>query len=184
MYIYKHEWYIKNKEKLIKKAKEYRIRNKELIAKRRKEFRKKNPELIALQKKKYANNNLDKISLYRRNKIKNDIQFKLAARLRSRMGNAIKRNSKLGSSVKDLGCSILELKFYLEGKFKDGMSWDNYGTKWHIDHVIPLTFFDLTNREQFLKACHYTNLQPLWAKENLIKGNRVVLSTAKPLALK
>jgi hypothetical protein len=61
------------------------------------------------------------------------------------------------------------LKAYLEAKFKPGMSWDNYG-EWHIDHIIPLNDFELTIREQFLDAVHYTNLQPLWKAENLSKG--------------
>jgi hypothetical protein len=70
-----------------------------------------------------------------------------------------------------LGCSIPELKTYLESKFQEGMSWENWGIYgWHIDHIIPLDAFNLTNREEFLKACHYTNLQPLWAEENLKKG--------------
>ena len=55
------------------------------------------------------------------------------------------------------------------------MSWDNYGKKgWHIDHITPLVLFDLTNREQVLMACHYTNLQPLWAKDNLSKGTKII----------
>jgi hypothetical protein len=55
------------------------------------------------------------------------------------------------------------------------MSWGNYGFRgWHIDHIIPLASFDLTDREQFLKACHHTNLQPMWAKENLSKGSKLV----------
>ncbi len=58
---------------------------------------------------------------------------------------------------------------------KDTMTWDNYGLYgWHIDHIKPLASFDLTDREQFLEACHYTNLQPLWAEENLSKGNKII----------
>jgi hypothetical protein len=61
---------------------------------------------------------------------------------------ALKNNSKRGSAVKDLGCSIEELKIYLESKFLPGMSWDNWSPDgWHIDHIKPLSKFDLTDRE-------------------------------------
>ena len=89
--------------------------------------------------------------------------------LRSRLNSAIKRDQKSGSAVKDLGCTIEELKLYLESQFEDNMSWDNHG-EWHIDHIKPLASFDLTNEEELKKACNYTNLQPLWAKDNLKKG--------------
>lgn len=98
-----------------------------------------------------------------------DVNFRLAINLRSRLNNALKGSFKAGSSVSDLGCSIPELRVYLEARFAQGMSWDNYG-QWHIDHVKPLAKFDLTDREQFLQACHYTNLQPLWMEENVRKG--------------
>lgn len=101
-----------------------------------------------------------------------DINFKLADSLRCRLRSAIKKNTKTGSAVRDLGCTIEELKVYLEKQFKDGMTWQNHG-KWHIDHIIPLISFNLEDREQFLKACHYTNLQPLWAKDNLSKGGKI-----------
>lgn len=80
---------------------------------------------------------------------------------------------KSGSAIRDLGCSMEELKVYLESKFQPGMSWDNYSfTGWHIDHIIPLSSFDLTDPEQFKQACHYTNLQPLWAEDNFKKSNK------------
>jgi hypothetical protein len=100
-----------------------------------------------------------------------DINHRLADNLRSRLRKAIKNNQKTGSAVKNLGCSIKRLKEYLENKFTEGMTWDNYGLKgWHIDHVKPLSSFDLTKAEELKKAVHYTNLQPLWAKDNLSKG--------------
>jgi len=108
---------------------------------------------------------------YEKNRRKNDIQFKLTGNLRSRLNIAIKTDIKKGSAIKDLGCSVQELKQYLETKFQPDMSWDNWNLYgWHIDHIIPLSKFDLTNREQFLKACHFSNLQPLWAKDNLNKA--------------
>lgn len=101
----------------------------------------------------------------------NNPKTRLSNNIRRRLRLAIKRNWRTGSAVRDLGCSIDQLMAYLELKFRPGMSWDNYG-KWHIDHVRPLSGFDLTDRIQLLQACHYTNLQPLWAEENARKSNK------------
>ncbi len=110
---------------------------------------------------------------YEYNRYRSNIQFKLTKILRSRIRMAIKTNAKVGSAVSDLGCSIPELKKYLESKFQHGMTWKNLSKNgWNIDHIVPLDSFDLSDREQFLKACHFTNLQPLWAIDNMKKGNR------------
>ena len=102
-----------------------------------------------------------------------NINNKLAHALRNRVGDIVRGRIKIGSAVKDLGCSVEELKKYLESKFQPGMTWENWSLQgWHIDHIKPLSSFDLTDVEQFKQACHYTNLQPLWAKENLVKYNK------------
>lgn len=105
--------------------------------------------------------------------LQSSVQFRLAKNLRTRTRAAVKNNQKSGSAVKDLGCSITELKQHLEKQFQPGMTWNNWSHNgWHIDHIVPLAEFDLANRDQFLKACHYSNLQPLWAKDNLVKKDR------------
>lgn len=104
-----------------------------------------------------------------------DIQYRLAKNLRTRIGNIIQGRVKSGSAVRDLGCSIEELKQYLEARFDVEMSWDNYGSEWHIDHIRPLANYDLTDREIFLQLVHYTNLQPLWAEDNIRKSNKEVV---------
>lgn len=71
-----------------------------------------------------------------------------------------------------IGCSAANLKAHLEKQFHEGMSWENYG-RWHIDHIMPLAAFDLTSKDQQLKAWHFTNLQPLWMLDNLIKGDTI-----------
>ena len=73
-----------------------------------------------------------------------------------------------------IGCTISELKQYLEKQFKDNMSWDNYGLKgWHIDHKIPVSAFNFLDEQQRKKCFHYTNLQPLWWYENLQKSDKI-----------
>ena len=126
-----------------------------------KDWRESNKDKVKLQKKVY------------REKWKTDIQYRLSNRLRKRLHNILNNDQKSGSAVKDLGCTIDELKIYLESKFQPGMTWDNWTIDgWHIDHIKPLASFDLSDRKQLLEACHYTNLQPLWAKDNLEKGDR------------
>ena len=107
--------------------------------------------------------------------IQNNPNTRLSIILRRRIRNIINRNIKAGSAVRDLGCSIDFLREYLEAKFQTGMTWENHGTYgWHIDHIIPLAAFDLADRPQFLTACHYTNLQPLWAKDNWRKSCNII----------
>jgi hypothetical protein len=104
-----------------------------------------------------------------------DPSHRLRHYLRVRLDKALKGNFKVGSFVRDLGCTVPELKLHLELKFQPGMSWDNWGNgpdKWNLDHIKPLSSFDLINREQFLKACHWTNLQPLWWIDNVKKGDK------------
>lgn len=112
---------------------------------------------------------------YRKQRMASDLNFRLRSALRGRMGSAIRTGAKAGSAVRDLGCSIEEFRVYIAAKFRDGMSWDNYG-EWHLDHIRPLVSFDLSDREQFLRAAHYTNMQPLWAHENRAKGARILES--------
>lgn len=167
----KDKWLRKNKNY----HSEYVEKNLERVRNKQKEWRKDNEKRLRKKASQYRENNRERISkksLDKYHKNKHKVQFRLATNLRARLRSAIKNNSKVGSAVKDLGCSIEELKVYLESKFQSGMSWKNYG-KWHIDHIIPLASFDLSDREQFLEACHYTNLQPLWAKDNLVKGDRI-----------
>jgi hypothetical protein len=99
-------------------------------------------------------------------------QYRISRLLRTRLYHVIKGKSKSGSAIRDLGCSVEELTKHLEKQFQSGMTWGNQG-EWHIDHIIPLASFDMENREQFLKACHYTNLQPLWAFDNISKGDKI-----------
>lgn len=165
-----------NREKIRASGREYDQRNAERISKRKAKYRDKNAEKIAAQKKIYHASARERRNNWSRNKRKTNEQYRLSCVLRTRISNyMVNKGIKAGSAVKDLGCTIPELKAYLESKFLPGMTWENHTyTGWHIDHIIPLCKFDLTDREQFLKATHYTNLQPLWAEDNW-KKNRFIL---------
>jgi hypothetical protein len=107
---------------------------------------------------------------YKYNRRRTDIQFRLSEALRVRLGQAMYKNTKIGSAVRDLCCSLDDFKWWLEFWFEEGMTWENHGLRegqWSIDHIIPLSKFDLTNSEEFKKACHYINLQPMWHSENI-----------------
>ena len=137
---------------------------------------KKQAERIKDVKKVYYRNNkpamLTKMKIYRYTRRHTDINFRILTNLRSRLGGALRRKQKSGSAIRDLGCSIEQLQLHLSAKFEPGMTWDNYGTEWHIDHIRPLANYDLTDRQIFLQLAHYTNLQPLWAADNMKKSNK------------
>lgn len=156
---YRRNYYHKNRAKILEQSRCYYASHKQHLKKVRAKYYKAHKETL-----------LRGINEYQNNRKKIDINYKIKLYLRTRLCNALKHNFKSGSAVKDLGCSIEFLRKYLAKKFKRGMSWKNYG-KWHIDHIKPLSSFNLTKRKQLLKACNYKNLQPLWAKDNLIKGD-------------
>lgn len=92
--------------------------------------------------------------------------------IRLRIGNwTFRHKGKRKDMVKIIGCSREFLRKHLEKQFKPGMTWENHG-KWHIDHIIPLAKFDPNNIEDVKISNNYTNLQPLWAKENIKKKNK------------
>jgi len=105
---------------------------------------------------------------------KRDAQFAMVLALRSRVGVALSRQNarKSNRTLKLVGCTTSELMAHLESKFAPGMSWENR-SEWHIDHIVPLAAFDLSDPDQQSQAFHFTNLQPLWATENLRKSRKL-----------
>lgn len=132
-----------------------------------------------INKDKIKNQNKKYISKYRedrKKKYKKDHLFKLKHNLSNRMRDFLKLKSfKKTQSYNDvIGCSVEFLKEYIQKKFTCGMNWENHGIGgWHIDHIIPLS--SAKTEEEIYKLCHYTNLQPLWAKENLKKGKKLLI---------
>ena len=113
---------------------------------------------------------------YTKQRRKDDVCFRLAGNLRSRLKSAIRYSLKAGSAVTELGCSVQHLKLHLELFWDSGMSWENYGNgegRWSIDHIRPLASFDLTDAAQCREANHFLNLQPMWQADNRKKGDRV-----------
>jgi hypothetical protein len=164
----KKKHYEKNKDKISNQSKKYYQENKDKIKETVKEWRCSNKGKI----KKYQKKHYEKIL---KEKYNSDPLYKLTCNLRTRMYDAIKEGMgfKLGKSEELLGCTFEEVRNHLESLFKDGMTWENHGLYgWHIDHRRPCASFDLTKEDQQRECFHYTNLQPLWATENLSKSDK------------
>lgn len=176
----KKTYYEKNKEKIIEKQKKYYAKNKKKILKKTAKYYKKNINKKKEYSHKYDKENRDKRNNYRRNKYNNDPIF----RLRHNMCVAINRSlkakgiSKNGANWEKLvGYTRKELKIHIEKLFKNGMTWENRG-KWHIDHIVPVSFFkyNSTDDVEFKYCWSLNNLQPLWAEDNISKGDNLIAS--------
>lgn len=184
----KSEYNKTNKEVIAKKKRVYYASNPDKAAALKalnrlsvKRYRDKNKELSRSRNKDYRERNAARLAKYKTTRYRTNIECRLRSILRSRVYGILSGSRMGGSAVADLGCTIEELKVHLESLFLKDMNWGNWSkTGWHIDHVKPLAAFNLTNREEFLKACHYTNLQPLWAFDNLSKGARIVQVVSAP----
>ena len=176
----RHIRYLEKKEETLKQNKQWKEENKEYYHKQQKEYRQSNKEKINIKSKKWIKNNRERINQTARKldrkKKKTNTQYRLKKRLRVRLYSVLKSGCKVGSAVRDLGCSVEDLKIWLEQQFLPGMTWENYGNgegKWNIDHILPLSKFDLTDRKQLLKVCNWFNLRPMWAMENIKKSNKI-----------
>ena len=174
---YYKKYYHKNKTTLSCRNNEWTKNNKEKVNSRKRRWAKNNKEKTKQATQKWLKNNKEKrLQIdrnYYHNTLKNNIQWKITNSLRGRVRVAIKDSNKSDSTINLLSCSIPELINHLEKQFTKGMSWDNYG-EWHIDHIKPCSSFDLTKPEQQKICFHYTNLQPLWAKDNMSKSNKIM----------
>lgn len=139
----------RNSEKGLKWAFEYAQKNKIRIAKRKKESSKK----------------------WRQEQRMKNPMYRIVRALRYRVYFALKCKKKSKHTIELLGCNKDFFKQHLASLFKDNMSFENYG-KWHIDHIKPCALFDLNKPEEQAKCFHYTNLQPLWATDNLRKHTK------------
>jgi len=144
------------------------------------ELNKKNADRDTFNRKKreeWARNNEKRNTARRKNLQKRrdeDTQYRMKMALHVRLYDAVKRQKGVKSSktLELLGCTVDQLQTFIGAEFTEGMTWENYG-EWHIDHIRPCASFNLENPEEQKKCFHWTNLQPLWAADNLAKSDRL-----------
>jgi hypothetical protein len=158
--IVRDKWRSENKERLYKDSAEWNKNNRFIANKSQKKYREANRVKINESNKKQRKEleSRDPLAVMKR-------------RLRNRTGSAFRRTywNKKGT-VELLGAEYQIVFKRIESLFTEGMNWDNRNL-WHIDHIIPLD--SAKTEKELAKLCHYTNLQPLWAKDNLIKSNKI-----------
>lgn len=170
------KYYDENRDAVLFRAKQYREENKGEIRKRDNAYKARNRLELNRKQLEYQKINAEKLNEYRRRYTKQrrsqDRMFAIRLNMRARFKFELaKRGEKQSTKTnKYLGCTWEFLRGYLASKFTDGMSWDNYGD-WHVDHVIPLA--SAQTKDELIKLCHYSNLQPLWAFDNLSKGAKM-----------
>lgn len=163
------EYKRKNKEKIHKKNKEYFEKNRELNKIKCREYKIKNPSWFKNWQKKNESKRKKYLKKYNQKSL-----IRVKNSLRSRINYLMNNEENINPRTLDLlGCKYDFLISHLESKFTTGMSWENYGYYgWHIDHIIPLS--SAKTVEELKSLYHYSNLQPLWSRDNLSKGNKII----------
>ena len=158
-----------NQDKVKQSRKRHYKSNLQKVKAKQAIYRTKNREKLRLYYRKFDKLNRNKITSRERRRYASDPNFKLKKNLRNRIRLALQNTAKQTSTDLLLGASTKQVRQHIESQFQSGMTWDNYG-EWHIDHRLPCASFDLSNPDEQKVCFHYTNLQPLWAKDNLSKG--------------
>ena len=152
--------------------KKYRDSHKEFNKEYKKNYQQINKEKIKKKKEKYYCDNKELINDKIQNRKKSDPLFKLSGDIRSLICITLRNGGwkKYSKTANILGCTFEEFYAHIEKQFTEGMSWDNREL-WHLDHIYPVS--RALNEEHLLQLNHYTNFQPLWARDNIIKGNKL-----------
>jgi hypothetical protein len=168
----KKEYYQDNKERYQEYSKEYYQKYYQYNQEKSKEYYKANKERIKEYKKQYQQANKEHINEYKKERRLKDPLFKMIHNLRNRTWSAFKNKGyrKTSKTQEMLGVNWEVCKLHIEKQFTNDMTWDNQG-EWHIDHIIPLA--SAKTEEELKKLCHYSNLQPLWAVDNIIKSAKI-----------
>ena len=166
---YMAEYRRKNADKIRKREADYNLKNAGKIQKREAEYRLKNADKIRKWHAEYKLKNQDKIRK-RNAKYDKKPEVKIVHAQRARLKRIVKSTSV--SRHEMTGCTPMQLRKHIESQFVKGMTWKNQG-RWHIDHIMPCSAFDLTKPEQVKVCFNWQNLRPIWAKKNLRKGKKI-----------
>ena len=177
---YNKQYQIDNKKTIMARDKKYYQNNRDTIKNRNKKYYQANALRLNTRNKEYRETHKDTIRIYNKEykseKRKTDSLFKLADSIRKTIARVINRKGYLKKSYtfEILGCSYQEFHSHLEKQFVDGMNWDNRA-EWHLDHIIPVSFAQ--NEKELIMLNHYTNFQPLWASDNIVKSDTITEDT-------
>jgi hypothetical protein len=171
-----NQYYKENTEEKLEYSKKYRENNDDKIKKWRVGYLEKNAQKNRDRVREWRKENKEKRNLNDKNRRKVDSLFKLTQYVRNRTMFYLKKMNidKENKTFEIVGCSPEFLKEHIEKQFSEGMSWDLMGKHIHIDHIKPLS--SAKTEGELYKLCHYTNLQPLWAEENLRKSNKILIT--------
>jgi hypothetical protein len=157
--------------------KSWRFKNKEYLKEYSIKWVSENPDKIKEYSKKSYLKNKKSLSLYskkyQKNRRLNDPIFKLTSNLRNLIKNSLIKQGydKKSKTQEIVGMSYEDFRNYIECKFTDGMSWENYGD-WHLDHIVPIC--SAKSESEAISLCYYENFQPLWAIDNQTKGGKIL----------
>jgi hypothetical protein len=178
------QYYLKNKEAVLKRVHEHRLKNQALIKERNKKYFLKNKDRINARnrayhrkhrarilpaRREYRQKNRAKLNEGQRRYYKKYPEARMASLARQRLIKILRGQKPKGISIFQMfGCTLPSLRRHIEGQFKDGMTWENRGKVWHLDHIVPISHF-----ENKIAANHFSNLRPMFARKNIQKGARL-----------
>lgn len=179
----KKKYYEKNKEHIKEYKKGWAKKNKERLREYKHLYYLEHIDKVKQRAREYYENNREAVNFRIAENRRNNNQERIAHNIRTRIGEALSGRSKGGRMRNLVGCDLVTFMEYIEALWDENMSWDNYGAgtdKWSIDHILPLSWFNLNIEKERKRAFHYSNTQPMWCSENASKSNRYSGKYKKP----